>query len=202
MKMAEPQRLFERALDARMTLVSGSFRPVPGMFTESDKATEIFQQCAEKLCNLFKVRGSKKKKINPNPNPPHSKDSPCDPGMAIATFDWLDVARNSAVNAVLMPYVLEQGEPLRPRMKRIKASSSSNGKSKEEEDGDEDDNDDDDDDYPDFVPEDEGEEEDHGFQRVPPQAVKRPRSDGGGKKKFKISLKSEKLKQQQQRRKK
>lgn len=202
MKMAEPQRLFERALDARMTLVSGCFRPVPGMFAASDKATEIFQQCAEKLCNLFKVRAEQKKRNKKLLTPSHSKDSPCDPGMAIATFDWLDVARNSAVNAVLMPYVLEQGEPLRPRMKRIKASSSSSGKSKEEEDGDEDDNDDDDDDdYPDFVPEDEGEEEDHGFQRVPPQAVKRPRSDGGGKKKLKISLKSEKLKQQQRRKK-
>ena len=118
--------------------------------------------------------------------------------MAIATFDWLDVARNSAVNAVLMPYVLEQGEPLRPRVKCIKASSLSNDKGKEEE---EENGDEDDDDYPDFVPEDEGEEEDYGFQRVPPQAVKRPRNDGGGKKKFKISLKSEKLKQQQRRKK-
>ena len=198
MKMAEPQRLFERALDARMTLVSGCFRPVPGMFAASDKATEIFQQCAEKLCNLFKVRAEQKKRNKKLLTPSHSKDSPCDPGMAIATFDWLDVARNSAVNAVLMPYVLEQGEPLRPRVKCIKASSLSNDKGKEEE---EENGDEDDDDYPDFVPEDEGEEEDYGFQRVPPQAVKRPRNDGGGKKKFKISLKSEKLKQQQRRKK-
>lgn len=198
MKMAEPQRLFERALDARMTLVSGCFRPVPGMFAASDKATEIFQQCAEKLCNLFKVRAEQKKRNKKLLTPSHSKDSPCDPGMAIATFDWLDVARNSAVNAVLMPYVLEQGEPLRPRVKCIKASSLSNDKGKEEE---EENGDEDDDDYPDFVPEDEGEEEDYGFQRVSPQAVKRPRNDGGGKKKFKISLKSEKLKQQQRRKK-
>jgi len=53
--MNEAHRIFARALDARMALVSGNFTPVPDMFGTSDKATAIFQQCAEKLCGLFKV---------------------------------------------------------------------------------------------------------------------------------------------------
>ena len=117
--------------------------------------------------------------------------------MAIATFDWLDVARNSAVNALLMPYVLEQQPHVANRPKRIKASAK-DSKGKEEED----DDDDKDDDYPDFVPDEEDDDnDDAGFQRIPPQAVKRP-SSGGGRKRLKISLKTEKLKQQTQRRKK
>ncbi len=113
-----------------------------------------------------------------------SKTSPCDPGMAIATFDWLDVARNSAVNALLTPYVLEQ-QPHTNRPKRIKGS-----KGKEEDD----DDDDDDDDYPEFVPDEEdNNNDDAGFKRVHPQTVKRHNNDGG-RKRLKISLRKEQSK--------
>jgi hypothetical protein len=114
------------------------------------------------LCNLF-------------------KESPCDPGMAIATFDWLDVARNSSVNALLMPYIMEQngGSVKKQRTKRIKGNSSSD-KGKEEED-------DDDNDEEDFFNESSGGDDEY-YEKVPKHAVKKPTGDRDKqRKKLKVS---------------